>query len=128
MNLSAENLFRCGHIQGILVCAAEDNLFLKANCLPEMRKDRVHSLKMVLNANSCDLLCRMWMPCCSCTTRKLQTNWCLFICLSRFLQSLVFTRVLDLYRQITGMEQAMWKTCRTHSSRPAWCMPSRVKT
>ena len=55
INSSAENLFRCGHIQGIQVCATEDNLFLKAKCLPEMRKDRVYFLKMVLNVNSCDI-------------------------------------------------------------------------
>ena len=45
INKSAENLFVCGHVQNIHVCATEDNLFIKAKCLPEIRKDKSLSIE-----------------------------------------------------------------------------------
>ena len=58
MNSSALNLFRCGHIQQITVCYRSDQkqLCIKANCMPEMRKDRVYHLTMVLNLESSDIV------------------------------------------------------------------------
>ena len=44
INTSAVNLFRCGHIQMIHVTTDENLLWVKANCLPEMRKDRVYKV------------------------------------------------------------------------------------
>lgn len=55
INRSAENLFVCGHVQSIQVCATDNNLFIKAKCLPEMRKDRVYLLRMVLNVKTFDI-------------------------------------------------------------------------
>ena len=49
INSSAENLFRCGHIQHIEVCQTTTTLYIRASCLPEMRKDRVYQLKLILN-------------------------------------------------------------------------------
>ena len=54
INSSAENLFRCGHIQGIEICLNASAIYIQASCLPEMRKDRVYSLSFVLN-QSCDI-------------------------------------------------------------------------
>ena len=53
---SAENLFRCRHIQGIEihVCLNASPIYIRASCLPEMQKDRVYSLSLVLN-QSCDI-------------------------------------------------------------------------
>ena len=55
INKSAENLFVCGHVQNIQVCATDNNVFIKAKCLPEMRKDRVYLLRMVLNVKTFDI-------------------------------------------------------------------------
>ena len=55
MNKSAEGLFRCGHIQAIQVCSTNEYLFLKANCIPEMRKDRVYHVRMALSKDGYDV-------------------------------------------------------------------------
>ena len=39
VNKSMESLFHCGHAQAIQVGSADKHLFVKANCIPEMRKD-----------------------------------------------------------------------------------------
>ena len=54
INSSAENLFRCGHIRGIEICPAITALYIRASCLPEMRKDRVYNMSLALN-QSCDI-------------------------------------------------------------------------
>ena len=48
VNKSAENLFRCGHVQDIIVCTANMSIFVRAKCIPEMRKDRVYKLSLAL--------------------------------------------------------------------------------
>lgn len=57
INRSAENLFVCGHVRSIQVCDTDNSLFIKAKCLPEMRKDRVYLLRMVLNVKAFDFFC-----------------------------------------------------------------------
>ena len=53
MNKSALNLFRCGHIQDIRVCyTSQKQLSIKSNCIPEMRKDRVYKLILILDSES----------------------------------------------------------------------------
>ena len=42
------NLFRCGHVQQIQVTSSQERLFISANCLPEMIKDRVHKIIIVI--------------------------------------------------------------------------------
>jgi hypothetical protein len=54
INSSAENLFRCGHIQGIEICPVTTALYISASCLPEMRKYRVYNLSLALN-QLCDI-------------------------------------------------------------------------
>ena len=57
INDSASNLYRCGHVQEIQVCLdANSNLCIRAKCLPEMRKDRIYLLEMVLDETSHDVL------------------------------------------------------------------------
>ena len=49
INKSALNLFRCGHVQNIEISSDETNLYMQANCLPEMQKDRVYKLLLTMN-------------------------------------------------------------------------------
>ena len=56
VNKSAENLFRCGHVQSIQVCTTETHLYVRANCLPEMKKDRVYRVCMALTIDGHDLV------------------------------------------------------------------------
>ena len=48
MNRSAENLFKCGHVQNIQSARVDGILYLKSNCLPEKRKDQVYGVRMAL--------------------------------------------------------------------------------
>ena len=50
INNSACNLYRCGHVQKIEVCHrfSSNILLIHANCLPEMKKDRLYKLVMQL--------------------------------------------------------------------------------
>ncbi len=54
INSSALNLFRCGHVQDIKMCF-DKHLCIKANCLPEMRKDCVYKLFLFLDLESWDI-------------------------------------------------------------------------
>ena len=45
---SSENLFRCGHVQNIQVSKLDDCVYVKSQCLLEMRKDRVYCVRMRL--------------------------------------------------------------------------------
>ena len=55
MNSSALALFGCGHVQDIEMCY-DNHLCLRASCLPEMRKDRVYKLLLLLDSKSSDIL------------------------------------------------------------------------
>ena len=56
VNKSAENLFRCGHVQEIKVCSTIKFIFLRARCVPEMRKDRVYKLALALQTDNLDVV------------------------------------------------------------------------
>ena len=56
VNKSAENLFRCGHVQNVQFVTAGDICFIKSKCLPEMRKDRVYCVQMALQKSSSDII------------------------------------------------------------------------
>ena len=68
---SSENLFRCGHVQNIQVSKLDDSVYVKSQCLLEMRKDQVYCVRMrlsksldILNAEcGCPAGCG---PCASC--------------------------------------------------------------
>ena len=51
INQSAMNLYLCGHVQEIQASQNKEALFLKAKCLPEMKKDRVYKLLMSMNTD-----------------------------------------------------------------------------
>ena len=67
MNKSAEYLFRCGHIQSTQYSVSNDNVYIKINCLPEMRKDRVYNVCIGLEKSSNDIFYAV----CGCPTGKL---------------------------------------------------------
>ena len=56
INNSGENLFLCGHVQAIQVCRTDEYFYVKANCIPEMRKDRIYLLHMALQCNGYDIV------------------------------------------------------------------------
>lgn len=45
---SAQNIFLCGHIQGIKMCTNQ-HLAIEASCIPEMKKDCVYLLHLQLD-------------------------------------------------------------------------------
>ena len=57
INSSALSLFRCGHVKKIHVChqITPANVFIRADCLPEMKKDRVYKTEMELENSSFDI-------------------------------------------------------------------------
>ena len=57
MNTSALNLYKCGHIQKVeaCICSQFSIMYLRAVCLPEMRKDRVYFLEMQLNSTNFEI-------------------------------------------------------------------------
>ena len=48
IDTSALNLFPCGHVQDVKVCT-DHHLVIQANCVPEMRKDRIYKLHLQLD-------------------------------------------------------------------------------
>ena len=55
MNQNASNLFQCGHVQRIQIGTAT-NIWVRADCLPEMKKDRIYKLLLCLNCHTFDVL------------------------------------------------------------------------
>ena len=56
INSTAEKLFRCGHVQHIQVAQdTVDTFFLHADCLPEMKKDRMYKISMKLAKKTFDI-------------------------------------------------------------------------
>ena len=59
MNQSAENLFLCGHVQRIEVgtgTGASSTIWVRADCLPEMKKDRIYKVILCLNDQVFDIV------------------------------------------------------------------------
>ena len=56
INNSAENLFRCGHVQDICVCGVRRVIYIKARCFPEMKKDKLYALQMTLDSSTHDII------------------------------------------------------------------------
>ena len=55
INKSAENLFRCGHVQGLSVVCEDEYWWIKADCRPEMKKDKMYKMMMSLCKGSWDI-------------------------------------------------------------------------
>ena len=56
MNKKAKSLFNCGHIQNIEVGCTDSCLWLRADCLPEMKKDTVYKILMSLSNKTYDII------------------------------------------------------------------------
>ena len=56
INKSAKNLFICGNVKNIQCVEVNKNICVKAKCLPEMRKDRVYLLKVVIKSGESDIV------------------------------------------------------------------------
>ena len=57
MSKSALNLFMCGHLQEITVCyLPQDHVYIKANCIPKMRKGCVYKLTLFLDKSCFDVV------------------------------------------------------------------------
>ena len=55
INKSAENLFHCGHVQAMLVTCKDEYWWIKADCRPEMKKDKMYKIIMSLCEGSWDI-------------------------------------------------------------------------
>ena len=57
INKSASNLYRCGHVQKIEICSesSTNKVFIRADCLPEMKKDRIYKIILKLDSSSYEL-------------------------------------------------------------------------
>ena len=57
MNAAALNLYKCGHIQKVEACMCGQFfvMYLRAVCLSEMRKDRVHLFEMQLDSTNFEI-------------------------------------------------------------------------
>ena len=55
INSSAVNMFRCGHVQDIMI-GYDKHMYIQVKCLPEMRKDRVYKILLCMDANVNDAI------------------------------------------------------------------------
>ena len=55
INKSAENLFWCGHVQGLSVVCEDEYWWIKADCRPEMKKVKMYKMMMSLCKGSWDI-------------------------------------------------------------------------
>ena len=50
INNSAQNLFKCGHVQDI------KHLYIQAKCIPKMNKDRIYKIYFLLDKETLDIM------------------------------------------------------------------------
>ena len=55
INKSAKYLYDCGHIQYMEVGYTSTSMHLRATCIPEMRKDCIHKVMMILDRRTSDI-------------------------------------------------------------------------
>ena len=72
INSAANNLFEGGHVQNIEIGRSEERIFIRSNCLPEMRKDRVYKVVISLHKDSFDVVTAF----CGCPAGKGPTASC----------------------------------------------------
>ena len=51
INQSAIDLFHCGHLQQVETAESNATLQIRANCLPQMRKDRDYKVVLSFSSN-----------------------------------------------------------------------------
>ena len=54
INNSAQNLFKCGHVQDIKE-ANDEHLYNKAECIPEMKKNCIYKINLLLGKETLDI-------------------------------------------------------------------------
>ena len=114
INKRAENLFICGHIQCIQVLRHDSQLLFKANCLPEMKKDKVYIVKLGLNASSFDIIYAK----CGCPAGKGPQGSCKHIgALSYALADYSRLRTLPEYVACTDVTQ-QWNIPQPRCAKP----------
>ena len=55
INQSAIDLFHCGHLQQVEIAESNATLWIQANCLPEMHKDRTYKVVLSLSSGKWDI-------------------------------------------------------------------------
>ena len=55
INQSAIDLFHCGHLQQVEIAESNVTLWIRANCLPQMRKDRTYKVVLSLSNSKWDI-------------------------------------------------------------------------
>lgn len=69
---AANNLFGGGHVQNIEIGESKHYIYIKCNCLPEIRKDRVYKTLLSLHNSGYDIA----TACCGCPAGKGPTASC----------------------------------------------------
>ena len=72
INSAANNLFEGGHVQNIEIGESKHYIYIKSDCLSEMRKDRVYKILLSLHNSSYDIA----TACCGCPVGKGPTASC----------------------------------------------------
>ena len=55
LNQSAIDLFHCGHLQQVEIAESNGTLWIRANCIPQMRKDKAYKVFLSLSSNKRDI-------------------------------------------------------------------------
>ena len=55
INQKARYLFQCGHVQKLEIKSSNSCMYIRADCLPEMKKDTVYKIRMTLNHPSYEI-------------------------------------------------------------------------
>lgn len=56
MNTKAYPLFKDGHVQNIIAYTSDDKTYYEADCLPEMKKNTIYKIRLVLSSHKSDVL------------------------------------------------------------------------
>ena len=56
MNTKAYPLFKDGHVQNIVAYTTDDKTYYQADCLPEMKKNTIYKIQLILSSHKSDVL------------------------------------------------------------------------
>ena len=85
INQSAENLIQCGHVQGLSIVYKDEYWWIKADCRPEMKKDKMYKMMMSLLRIMGYKFCIVWMSSRERSKCFLQAHGCIVLCSCKFL-------------------------------------------
>ena len=112
INQSAIDLFHCGHLQQVEIAESNATLWIQANCLPQMRKDKTYKVVLSLLSGKWDIIGAS----CGCPAGKGPRATCKHIGgLCYLLQSFCengtmpeFLHALNDYKSGTNQEVGKW--------------------